>query len=695
MLTGFLLAQVAFASVEVQKGPPNPVANVVKLITRLETKIKKEGATEAAAYDKFACFCKEQADEKLFSITKKKGRIAELSAIIKKCKADIESFTSDMEAAKTRKAELETQNNDATASRKKQNGEFLAAKADRIQGINEVLEAIEEVKASAKAQAGFIQVSEGTKALLEEAGAADPGDAKAYAFKGGETIETLQKLHKEFKAMLKELMETEAENKHAHDMAEGARINEIMAKEALITKCQDVIGKRSGEKSDSEKEKKDQTEDKEEDEGYLKDVTEECEDKAVAWDRRSKRRVNELTAMAQALDILKGDATSKYGSNKLAFAQIKTQRHRRAVRAIMHHKGHWVWKQDAAPMSFIQIASEPSAAKKDASKTKIVSNLAKQASLLKSSTLEALVMALEDSPFDSVKKMIEDLIKKIDDEQSAEDDEIEDCKNDIKDNTKKRSKNAARMEEEEATIVEETSAEAIHEQDAKELGVEISGLYKDLNEATEIRAQEKKQNDAVLEDAKAGKASVDKAIKVLKEFYDSEALLQTKENPEIADGSDFLGDDPDGDVSKQDEAKGIFGLLGTISDDYGSTIEGTEKEETDAETDYNSFKTMTETDIDDKKTAKTDKGSKAKQSVADVEQAKIDLASWTTQKKEAEYELSILTPRCLGLGAQAAEQKKRREEEKKALQDAITILDTMGPAAAPEPSEEFLQIRKH
>jgi len=41
------------------------------------------------------------------------------------------------------------------------------------------------------------------------------------------------------------------------------------------------------------------------------------------------------------------------------------------------------------------------------------------------------------------------------------------------------------------------------------------------------------------------------------------------------------------------------------------------------------------------------------------------------------------------------EKKKRREEEKKALQDAITILDTMGPAAAPEPSEEFLQIRKH
>merc|ERR1719281_813614 len=204
----------------------------------------------------------------------------------------------------------------------------------------------------------------------------------------------------------------------------------------------------------------------------------------------------------------------------------------------MHHKkGHWVWKQDPVAMSFLQIAAEP---KKDTVKKKVLSNLARQASLLKSSTLEALVLALEDNPFESVKKMIEDLITKIDDEQKAEDDEIEDCKNDIKDNTKKRAKNAARMEEEEATIVEETSASAIHTEDAKELGVEISQLYKDLNEATQLREKEKKQNTAVLEDAKAGKASMDKAIKVLKEFYDSAALIQKsskgkKEQPDIPD----------------------------------------------------------------------------------------------------------------------------------------------------------------
>jgi len=306
-------------------------------------------------------------------------------------------------------------------------------------------------------------------------------------------------------------------------------------------------------------------------------------------------------------------------------------------------------------------------------------------------------MALEDNPFESVKKMIEDLITKIDDEQSAEDSEIEDCKNDIQDATKKRAKNGARIEEEEATIVEETAAIETHTEDGTELGKEISQLYKDLNEATQLREKEKEQNTEVLADAAAGKESMEKAIKVLKEFYDSAALIQKSKAPVegMPESGDFLGDDPDGDVSKQDDAKGIFGLLGTIKDDYESTIDGVTKEESDAETAYNDLKSSIEKDISDKKAAKKDKEDKATQAEADIEQAKIDLASWTSQKKEAEYELSILTPRCLGLGASAEERKKRREEEKKALQDAITILDTMGPAAAPEVSEEFLQIRRH
>jgi len=293
--------------------------------------------------------------------------------------------------------------------------------------------------------------------------------------------------------------------------------------------------------------------------------------------------------------------------------------------------------------------------------------------------------------------MIEDLIKKINDEQKAEESEIEDCKNDIQDNTKKRAKNGARMEEEEAAIVEAGAAINDHDEEAKSLGVDISELYKSLNEATELRAKEAGENKQTLEDANAGNDSISKAIQVLKEFYDSDfeaaSLVQTRRpaDPEMPDSSSF---DDNGDTSKQDEAKGILGLLGTIKEDYESTIEKTTQEEKDLEKEFGSFSKSSQKDISSKKKMKANNEKKSRQAATDREQAKEDLLQWTKQKGEAEYELSILTPRCLGLGASAEERKKRRQEEKRSLKEAITILDTMGPAEAPEASEEFLQIRK-
>merc|ERR1719408_775895 len=102
---------------------------------------------------------------------------------------------------------------------------------------------------------------------------------------------------------------------------------------------------------------------------------------------------------------------------------------------------------------------------------------------------------------------------------------------------------------------------------------------------------------------------MDKAIKVLKEFYDSEfekgfiqtgatSIVAKKEDPDAPGG--FLGDDPDEDPSKQGEAQGIFGLLGTIKSDYEATLDGTKEEEEDSEKNYNDYKAATEKDIQDK-----------------------------------------------------------------------------------------------
>merc|ERR1719240_1922849 len=59
---------VALGAVTQQK--VNPVEKVTALLEKLQAEVEEEGASEAAAYDKYACFCKEQASNKQYAIEK-------------------------------------------------------------------------------------------------------------------------------------------------------------------------------------------------------------------------------------------------------------------------------------------------------------------------------------------------------------------------------------------------------------------------------------------------------------------------------------------------------------------------------------------------------------------------------------------------------------------------------------------------
>merc|ERR1719261_439385 len=73
-----------------------PMEKVITLLKDLSAKVAAEGAKEAAQYDKFACFCKEQADEKLYGIEKSDAKIADLKAEIKELDAAIAELNGDI-----------------------------------------------------------------------------------------------------------------------------------------------------------------------------------------------------------------------------------------------------------------------------------------------------------------------------------------------------------------------------------------------------------------------------------------------------------------------------------------------------------------------------------------------------------------------------------------------------------------------
>merc|ERR1719217_903067 len=138
------------------------------------------------------------------------------------------------------------------------------------------------------------------------------------------------------------------------------------------------------------------------------------------------------------------------------------------------------------------------------------------------------------------------------------------------------------------------------EEEIATLMQEVADLKKALNEATTLRGQEKAENTKTLADANAGLAGVTKAMKILKDFYDS-ALIQYKPPKGDASGNtvgDLAPDSFSGDFSgNQDAAVGIIGQLDVIKSDFEGTIDATKSAEDDAESEFNTYKTESETDI--------------------------------------------------------------------------------------------------
>merc|ERR1712187_463635 len=75
------------------------------------------------------------------------------------------------------------------------------------------------------------------------------------------------------------------------------------------------------------------------------------------------------------------------------------------------------------------------------------------------------------------------------------------------------------MERESTTISVKEAEKAQLLQDIATLGQEIADLNKALLEATELRSEEKANNDKTIADAGKGKAEIELAIAVLQEYY--------------------------------------------------------------------------------------------------------------------------------------------------------------------------------
>jgi len=667
-----------------------PVEKVIQLLTSLKDETVEEGKTEAETYNTFACFCKDTTLKKSSSITDGQDNIESLSATISDKTATKEEKLDEIDERKKKQEELAAELEETKVRFAKERAEYEATAADLSKAISSLENAIAAmdkskpellaVKAQVKRSLEMAEVLNIVKAPKAKAVAAflqssvDPDDPE-YKYHSQGIIDVLADLLKDFNAEKKSVDEEWAKTKESEEnlIADlGSQMDEN--KNAIDTLEGDVdtltteIAKAREDLVDAEGLLKD-------DQLYLRDLTERCEQRAHAYDQRSLMRSDEIKALTEALELLEGKVQDMDESaNKRAFVQKQV-----APVTLATGRTPSFLQTNARTQNLLERARGQTLSMEQR-KDKVLALLKTEGKRLGSTILSSIAMKVAADPFIKVKKLIQQLIERLIAESTAEATKKGFCDTELAKAEKNRNH---RWED-----VQRLSAElAALEAKKDELDEELAQLAKSLKElrdalaeATKLRGENKAENLATLKDAKDGLAAVSEALLILKVFYKRAAkakvLLQAspvdEDDPGAASGA-YKG--------KQESAKGILGLLEVIISDFQRTIKTTKAQEEQEAAEFVKFERTSKADIGGKETKTELDEQDLATTVTSIGEKMKDMKTNMDLVDKALQELEELKPMCIDTGMSYAERVEKREEEIAALKKALCILDTDGVEA--------------
>jgi len=665
-----------------------PIEKVVTLLTKLSAQIAAEGKVEAADYDKYSCFCKEQADEKLYAIETSKSKIDVMKAKAGKLNTEIGALNQDITDLGTdigtyeKDIKTETDKRAADLADYQKKAKDLT---DAVSACERAIEAMKESKAEIADGDGKVDLMQlaGSSPLLLAALTVKQAPAK-FEYSSNEIVATLEGLLAKFKMNKATLDEDEMNAKSASQLkTQDMNTQKTFAEKDKMEK-EERSESLSETKADTEEEKSSETKAMNADEEFMKVLTSECETKAADFDQRSNMRTSEITAISTALEDLKKNAMGNYEANsKLSDLQKKQ-----------------VVVKGKAALSFLQLRSpkkaallaEASSVKHMAGTQRVLDLLLQKADESNSPVLSSLSMKLtllQQSGIDhfvKVRQVIKDLLAKLDADAKSEATTKTYCDKNLKKQTETRDSAKLTIEEKSAGITTSKAELGETVEAIAELEAGIAKNKKALMESMELRADAKAANDVTIAKAQEGKKSIDFALSVLQKFYaDAKDALIQKENytpPNSSRDGKTVGDMAPKVFSgkyhgNQDASKGIIGILEVIQADFARTEDMTKKDDADSEKAFQEFKTTTDED-----TAAKDKEFKAKEKrKADL---KDKITTLTDDKKAAEANLlsaettlEDLKKMCIDGEETYAERVAKRNEEIEALKEAMTILESM------------------
>jgi len=643
-----------------------PIGKVIDLLKEMKAKgdaAQKEEATKFAAFEQW---CQDQQRIKTDEIASADASIEELNAGILKHKVSIEALSNRIQELEEDVGRWTKDTASVREIRTKEKADYDTTAQD----FSETLGALDEAIAVLARRAAKVEQPESeswegallqlTKRAKIPAGAksalmaflqqAQPDveampdsdlyksapQAAAYEFQSGGIVDMLKKLKSEFSQKKYETEMEEKNAQHAFEQMVQQLADSIENANHEISKKTATRGETEQAKAEAEGDLAQITADRAEDKTYLLDTEALCKLKKTDFDSRQKLRSSELEAINKAIEIISGSAVAGAGERHLPSA-LQLRRGPRGTALAQLRSDH----DQAAPLQ-----------------KRIADFLAERAHSSGSKLLMMVSERVAVDPFTKVKKLIKDLIVKLMESANAEADHNAFCSTELATNKQTRENKASKAEDLAATADKLTADIALLAEEITKLADDIASIMAEQAEATKLRGDEKAINAQTVADAKDGQEAVERAIKILREFY-------TK-----AEGS-FVQEPYKG---MQDSKGGVIGMLEVCLSDFARLETETSLAEEEAQVSYEKFMAESTQSKEVKEVEKEHKEGNKADAESSLRNTKKELTLTQDELDKALEYYSKLKADCLDTGLSYEERVKAREEEIQSLQEALRIL---------------------
>jgi len=659
----------------------NPLGKVIELMDSLTAKITAEGDAEAKAFKEYFAWCDNAAANLHNEIKVGNNKQEELQATISKCSADIETSTAKIEDLSGSISADEKELAAATAVRAKEVATFKASEAELVDAIDSldravgilqkemnknpaalaqvdtknldnmvksigaVINAASFTSQDQKNLAALVQSQQGAGSDDEELGA--PA-AAVYKSHSSSIFDVLEDMKEKAEGQLAELRKAESTTKHNFNMLAQSLNDQLDADNKDMATEKSLKASTEENKASAEGDLAETVKGLAEDNKALGAASSTCMTVAADHEATVKSRNEELTAIATAKKIL-GETTGGAVGQSYSFVQVASKLETRADLANMEVVG-------------------------------MVKKLAKEHHSAALAQLASRIGAVirygasgGDDVFAKVKGLINDMISKLEAEAKSEATEKAYCDEELAKTEAKKSELDSEIAKLTSKIDLAAAKSAGLKEDVKTLGAELATLAKEQAEMDSIRAEEKAAFDTAKAELSQGIAGVQKALGVLRDYYQgSAAFVQGSKNFDA-----FMQQPaaPQGHSAAGGAGGSIIDILEVCEADFSKNLAAEETQEADAVATYEQI-------TQENKLSNTMKSQDVKYKTKEFKALDKSISDLSGDRDTTSTELSAvmdyygkLKGRCIAKPESYEERKARRTAEISGLKEALSILE--------------------